>query len=71
MCIFGGGGAAQADPVLPPEYAAQKSPDGAAVKTAAGRRAADKVKSGASTILTSGSGVMASAPTEKKTLLGS
>jgi len=71
MCIFGGGGgAAAADPVLPPETAAMKSPDGAAVKTAAGRRATDKIKAGSPTILTSGSGVTTVAPTEKKTLLG-
>lgn len=73
MCIFGGGGGAQqqqADPVLPPESAAMRQPDAAAFKTAAGRRASDKVKSGAKTILTSGSGVAEFAPTEKKTLLG-
>lgn len=69
MCLFGGG-VAQADPVLPPEYAAMRAPDGAAVKTAAGRRATDRVRSGSSTILTSGSGVKTTAPTEKKTLLG-
>jgi len=68
MCMFST--PAQADPVLPPEYAAQKMPDGAAIKTAAGRRATDKVMSGSPTILTSGSGVTATAPTEKKTLLG-
>lgn len=71
MCIFGGGGgSSQADPVLPPETAAMRQPDAAAFKTAAGRRASDKVKSGARTILTSGSGVQEFAPTEKKTLLG-
>lgn len=71
MCLFGGGGQqAAADPVLPPETAAMRMPDAAAVKTAAGRRASDKVKGGARTILTSGSGVSQFAPTEKKTLLG-
>lgn len=72
MCVFGSVGAANqaADPVLPPEYAAQRAPDSAAVKTAAGRRASDKVKSGTGTILTSGSGVTTTAPTERKTLLG-
>ncbi len=68
MCLFNAPRAA--DPVIPPEYAAQKMPDGAAVKTAAGRRATDKVRSGSSTILTSGSGVTTAAPTERKTLLG-
>jgi hypothetical protein len=71
MCIFGGGGGQQqADPTLPPETAAMRQPDMGAVKTAAGRRASDSVKSGAKTILTSGSGVTEFAPTEKKTLLG-
>jgi len=69
MCLFNSTPRA-ADPVLPPEYAAQKAPDGAAVKTAVGRRATDKVKSGSPTILTSGSGVTMTAPTERKTLLG-
>lgn len=70
MCMFGNSSPAREDPVLPPEYAAQKSPDGAAVKTATGRRTSDKVRSGSPTILTSGSGVTTTAPTEKKTLLG-
>jgi len=70
MCIFGGGGSQQADPVLPPENAAMRQPDGAMVRTAAGRRATDIAKSGAKTILTSGSGVSVAAPTERKTLLG-
>lgn len=69
MCIFGGN-TAQADPVLPPETAAMRNPDSGAIKTAAGRRASDAVQSGSKTILTSGSGVTAMAPTEKKTLLG-
>jgi len=54
----------------PVEYAQQKAPDGAAVKSATGRRTNDRLRAGTSTILTSGSGVTAMAPTEKKTLLG-
>lgn len=57
-------------PTLPPEQAQMKQPDGAAVKTATGRRTMDRIRAGASTILTGGSGVTAAAPTEKKTLLG-
>lgn len=72
MCLFGSSGGQQqnADPTLPPETAAMRQPDMGAVKTAAGRRASDAVKSGAKTILTSGSGVQEFAPTERKTLLG-
>lgn len=72
MCVFGNGGGGQqnADPVLPPETAAMRQPDGAMVRTAAGRRASDAVRGSAQTILTSGSGVNSFAPTEKKTLLG-
>lgn len=47
-----------------------KRPDGDAVRTATGRRTEDRLRAGANTILTSGSGVTASAPSEKKTLLG-
>lgn len=57
-------------PQLPAETAAMKAPDAGAVRTAAGRRTGDRFRSGADTILTSGSGVMDMAPTEKKTLLG-
>lgn len=79
MCMFGSSRtqAAAAAPVLPPETAAMKQPDGNAVKTAAERRTANRV-SGATgtvgkqiaTILTSAKGVTTFAPTEKKTLLG-
>lgn len=58
------------DPKAPTEYAQQKAPDAGAVKSNVGRRALDRMRSTASTILTSGSGVTTSAPTEKKTLLG-
>lgn len=57
-------------PQLPAESAAMKAPDGAAARTAAGRRTGDRIRGGSDTILTSGSGVLDSAPTEKKTLLG-
>ena len=59
-----------AAPVLPPETAATKAPDGNAVKSATGRRTSDRLRSGSDTILTSGSGVLDATPTEKKTLLG-
>jgi hypothetical protein len=59
-----------ADPQLPPETAAMRSPDQGAVRADVGKRATDKLRSGANTILTSGSGVTQGAPTEKKTLLG-
>lgn len=57
-------------PELPPEPAQMKQPDGAAVRTATGRRTQDRMRAGANTILTSGSGVSSFAPTENKTLLG-
>lgn len=77
MCMTSSRNTAAAAPVLPPEPAAMRMPDGgAALKTAAERRTATKV-SGATgaakqmaTILTSGKGVTSFAPTEKKTLLG-
>lgn len=54
----------------PVEHAASRAPDGGAVRTATGRRTADRVRAGSDTILTGGSGVTDSAPTGKKTLLG-
>lgn len=59
-----------ADPVMPVETAAMKSPDGGAVKNEAQRRVSDNMRARAPTILTSGSGVTDMATTEKKTLLG-
>ena len=59
-----------ADPKLPPEYAAMRNPDGAMARDTAGRRAGDQARSGASTILTSQSGVTNTGMTDKKTLLG-
>ncbi len=69
MCMFSSPKTPPA-PQLPPETAAMKEPDGGAVRTATGRRTQDRVRSGANTILTSGSGVMDTAETDKKTLLG-
>lgn len=57
-------------PELPPETAAMRQPDGAAARSSASRRATDRLRGSSQTILTSGSGVAAAAPTEKKTLLG-
>lgn len=68
MCMF-----SQPDPppvTVPPETAQMKQPDGGAVRTATGRRTADRIRAGSDTILTSGSGVTEAAPTGKKTLLG-
>jgi len=56
-------------PVLPPELAAMRMPDGGAIRDTAERRILDQVR-GNNTILTSASGVTSFAPTEKKTLLG-
>lgn len=69
MCVFNTP-KMPAAPELPPEAAAMKSPDRAAVRDAAGQRTTDRMRSGARTILTSGSGVTSMAETEKKTLLG-
>ena len=68
MCIFPS--QKMDDPKLPPEYAAQRNPDGAVARDTAGRRAGDQARSGVSTILTSQSGVTNAAMTDKKTLLG-
>jgi hypothetical protein len=58
------------DPKLPPEYAAQRNPDGEAVRSTTSRRTGDRMRAGTDTILTSPSGVTTSAPTAGKTLLG-
>lgn len=57
------------DPVIPPEMAQSRLPDGAEVRKSAGARQGDRMKA-ASSILTSGSGVTQQATAEKKTLLG-
>lgn len=69
MCIFPKTPKPQ-DPVMPPEYAQQRAPDGQEVRNSAGNRTADRIRAGAGTVLTSGSGVTQNAATEKKTLLG-
>lgn len=68
MCMF-----SQPDPpkvALPKEPAQMKSPDGDVARSSAGRRTEDRIRAGTNTVLTSGSGVNVSAPTDKKTLLG-
>ena len=47
-----------------------QEPDNGAVQTSAARRATDKLRAGASTILTSANGVLDSANTQKSVLLG-
>lgn len=69
MCIFPTPDA-PADPVLPKETAAMKAPDGGAVRSTTSRRTMDRMRAGTDTVLTSGSGVTATAPTASKTLLG-
>lgn len=58
------------DPVMPPEYAAQRAPDGDAVRSTTSRRTQDRIRSATGSILTSGSGVTTQAATGTKTLLG-
>lgn len=47
-----------------------QEPDSGAVQTAAARRATDRLRAGASTILTSANGVLQDATTQKSVLLG-
>lgn len=54
----------------PPEYAQQKTPDYAAGQNSAARRASDRIRGSASTILTSGTGVGTFANTLSPTLSG-
>jgi len=68
MCFFPSSTAAT--PTLPDEPAQANAPDAGAVKDSKSRRVEDTMRSTASTILTSGSGVDTFAPTSKKTLLG-
>lgn len=53
-----------------PERQSARLPDGETAKSTAGRRMGDRARSGAKTILTSGSGVLTPAATQTKTLLG-
>jgi hypothetical protein len=67
MCVF-------SQPDIPPpqiatEAAAAKMP-GSSTVAAAGDAQRDRMRAGAGTILTSGSGVMSPAATQKKTLVG-
>jgi hypothetical protein len=57
-------------PELPPERAAERAPDRAMAREAAGSRVIDRMRSATPTILTSGSGVTTSGQTAGKTLLG-
>lgn len=57
------------DPQMPPERQAQRAPNAAQASEKA-QRTTDQLRAGASTILTSGSGVTTNAATDKKTLLG-
>ena len=50
--------------------AQSQEPDNGAIQTAAARRATDKLRAGASTILTSANGVLQDATTQKSVLLG-
>ena len=57
------------DPVIASETAAAKMPDAGAV-SGAGNKQRNQLRAAAATVLTSGSGVRSSAPTQSKTLLG-
>ena len=47
-----------------------QEPDNGAVQTAAARRATDRLRAGASTVLTSATGVLQDAATQKAAVLG-
>jgi hypothetical protein len=59
MCMFA---ATPAAPVLPPETAPMRPPDGAVVKSASQRRAMERNAMRSPTILTSGRGVLNPSP---------
>lgn len=69
MCLFSKPKTPE-DPVLPPEPAQMREPDGGIARDTAGRRATDRLRAATSTLLTGGSGVTNGATTEKKSLLG-
>jgi hypothetical protein len=69
MCLFKTP-KAPPPPVLPPEPARARRPDGEAIATGARRRVSDQMRSRAATILTSGQGAVEDADLTKKTLLG-
>lgn len=54
----------------PPEYAQARAPDAGAARSTSGQRERDRARAGSSTVLTSGSGALNPAQTQKKTLLG-
>lgn len=58
------------EPEMPTERQAQRLPDGQTVQSNTARRMTDRMRAGANTVLTSGSGVTESAATGGKTLLG-
>lgn len=69
MCMFGGTSKSPAVQ-MPKEPAQMRQPDGDAVRSTTSRRQTDRLRAAAPTVLTGGQGVMQSAQTEKKTLLG-
>jgi len=69
MCMFKPDVPEPKDPVIPPEMAPSRLPDGEDVRRNVNARQGDKMRA-AGSILTSGSGVTQQATTEKKTLLG-
>lgn len=68
MCLFGSTAQA-ADPRMPVEYAAQRSPDNQAVEKA-GTKTKDRLRAASSTMLTGSQGVGTVDTSGKKTLLG-
>lgn len=66
MCI--GGGTPKVEKYK--TSAQSMEPDNGAIQTSAARRATDKLRAGASTILTGANGVMQNATTQKSVLLG-
>lgn len=68
MCLFNSQPQQQA-PQLPPEPASMQQPDGAAIKSAAQRRAGERTATRSPTILTSGKGVTQRASSNKPGLI--
>lgn len=67
MCMFGGSKAK--DPVMPPEYAAQRTPTNSQADMA-GQREADRLRAKTKTILTGNQGVGAADTSGRKMVLG-
>jgi len=57
-------------PQIAPPRSLPREADGGAMRSNVSRRQSDRLRSGSNTILTSGLGVLESAQTELKTLLG-